>query len=294
MKPPRPSLNALRAFEVTARLRSFSGAAEELSVTHGAISRQIRTLEDSLGVVLLSRSAHSTEPTPEGKQLSDGLSQGFKLIQDSVELIKPGPITLSCSTSIMMYWLLPRLGGLHRDLPGLQLSFNLGYGGIDFARDNISVAIRLDSKEPPKGVEPKPLVMEWIGPVCSPEYMRSAKIKVVEDVSRARLLATNTRPRAWEDWAESAGLSRLTLPIAESFEHFYLQIQAAKCGLGLANVPRMLVRDELKSGTLVAPLGFVQGQRSLVLWVAPHLAARSEMHLLVEWLVEEMSREVAN
>src|SRR5260370_1089102 len=101
----RLSLNGLRAFEATARLRSFSAAAEELSVTHGAVSRHIRTLEDSLGLALLQRTAQGATPTNEGLRLAEGLSTAFGLIQSSEEQLKPGPLTLACSESIMMYWL---------------------------------------------------------------------------------------------------------------------------------------------------------------------------------------------
>lgn len=286
---PRPSLNALRAFEATARLRSFGDAATELAVTHGAISRHIRALEDSLGVLLLVRNAHATEPTPEGAQLAEGLSRAFNLIRASVEQVRPGPLTLSCSSSIMMYWLLPRLTKLHRRHPSLEVSFNMGSGEVDFMRDNVSVAIRLSTIRAPKEIEPKPLVDEWIGPVCSPDYMHTARVTSPADLERARLLATNTRPAAWDNWFDAA---RVELPrrppVAESFEHFYLLIQAAKCGLGVAAVPRMLVRDELDSGALVAPFGFVPGPRKLVLWVAPHLEARPQAVALVDWIREEL------
>ncbi|MFM0203396.1 LysR substrate-binding domain-containing protein [Paraburkholderia fungorum] len=285
---PRPSLNALRAFEATARLRSFGDAAEELSVTHGAISRHIRSLEDTLGVLLLLRNAHSTEPTPEGARLAEGLSRAFNLIQASVEQVRPGPLTLSCSASIMMYWLLPRLGKLHRKHASLEVGFNTGSGEIDFTRENISVAIRLNTIKAPKDIEPKLLIDEWIGPVCAPEYLRATMIKAPHDLNRARLLATNTRPGAWQDWFDSAKLGELQPAIMDSFEHFYLLIQAAKCGLGIANVPRMLVRDELDSGALVAPFGFVPGPRKLVLWVAPHLEARPQTAALVDWLGAEL------
>ena len=104
----RLSLNAMRAFEATARPRNFSAAAIELSVTHGAVSRHIRLLEDSLGLQLLKRSAHGTEPTAEGERMAESLSRAFDLIQSSIEQMMPGPLTLLCPESIMMYWLIPR------------------------------------------------------------------------------------------------------------------------------------------------------------------------------------------
>ncbi len=95
MAGPKPSLYALRAFEAAARLRSMSAAANELSVTHGAISRHIRALEDTLGVTLLTRGPFSSDPTPEGLRLAEGLAAAFSAIDAAVEQVKPGPLTLS-------------------------------------------------------------------------------------------------------------------------------------------------------------------------------------------------------
>ncbi|SDV46873.1 DNA-binding transcriptional regulator, LysR family [Chitinasiproducens palmae] len=262
----------------------------ELSVTHGAVSRHIRSLEDTLGVLLLTRNAHATEPTPEGARLAEGLSRAFRLIDSSVEQVTPGPLTLSCSTSIMMYWLLPRLGDLHARHPSLQLSFHMAAGELDFSRDAVSVAIRLSTIRVPRDIEPEPLVDEWIGPVCAPEYLRAMQLRTPADLARTRLLASDTRPAAWHDWFEAASCTATRPPLAESFQHFYLLIQAAKCGLGVAAVPRMLVRDELGSGALVAPFGFVRGPRRLVLWVAPHLRDRPQTMALVDWLKAEWRR----
>ena len=286
--PLRLSLNALRAFEATARLRSFSAAAEELSVTHGAVSRHIRMLEDSVGLPLLTRSAQGAVPTAEGQRLADGLSTAFSLIQSSVEQLKPGPLTLACSESIMMYWLLPRLNRFKDVHPEVELRFNMSHGPVDFVRDNVSVAIRLSSIEAPKDAVRAEVAQEWVGPVCSPEYLRRKRIEAVADLARARLMVSRTRPSAWEDWARCINQTDMELRVDESFDHFYLLIQGARCGLGLANVPRMLVRDDLTSGTLVAPLGFVRGPNRLAIWIAPHLSRRPDVVKLVDWLHDEL------
>ena len=290
----RLSLNALRAFEATARLRSFSAAATELSVTHGAVSRHIRMLEDSLGLPLLRRSAHGTEPTAEGQRMAESLSRAFDLIQSSIEQLKPGPLTLSCSESIMMYWLIPRLARFQEANPEVELRFNMGYGSVDFTRDNISVAIRLSTIDPPKEVVRTDVVTEWIGPVCSAEYLRNLRLRSASDLARGRLMVSRTRPQAWVDWSRSCGQDLGDLHIADAFDHFYLLIQAAKCGLGLANVPRMLVRDDLSNGTLVAPLGFSAGPNKLAVWVAPHLSRRPDTVKLVDWLTDELRNELRN
>ena len=288
MASPRLSLNALRAFEATARLQSFSAAADELSVTHGAVSRHIRMLEDSLGLPLLNRNAHGTKPTEEGRRFAEGLSRAFNLIQFSIEQVRPGPLTLSCSESIMMYWLIPRLARFQQAHPQIELRYNMSHGSVDFTRDNIGVAIRLSTIDPPPDVIRSDVITEWIGPVCSAEYLRTLRLTSAADLPRARLLVSRTRPHAWLDWSHSCGQDLGDLRIDEVFDHFYLLIQAAKCGLGLANVPRMLVRDDLNSGALVAPLGFAAGPNRLVIWVAPHLGRRDDTVKLVDWLTDEL------
>lgn len=259
-------------------------------MTHGAVSRHIRLLEDSLGLPLLNRSAHGTEPTEEGRRFAEGLSRAFNLIQSSIEQVKPGPLTLSCSESIMMYWLIPRLARLQEVHPEVELRYNMSHGSVDFTRDNIGVAIRLSTIEPPQDVIRSDVVTEWIGPVCSAEYLRTLRLSSVADLARARLMMSRTRPHAWLDWSRCCGQDAGDLRIDEAFDHFYLLIQAAKCGLGLANVPRMLVRDDLNSGALVAPLGFVAGPNRLVIWVAPHLSRRTDTVKLVDWLTDELRR----
>jgi DNA-binding transcriptional LysR family regulator len=285
---PRLSLNALRAFEATARLRSFSAAAEELSVTHGAVSRHVKVLEDSLGLPLLRRGPSGAVPTPEGQRLADALSHALALIQSTVEELRPGPLTLSCSESILMYWLLPRLARFQEANRDVELRFNTGVGPVDFVRDNVSVAIRLSSIEAPKNAIRTDAVVEWIGPVCAPQYQRRVRIASSADLPRARVMSTRTRPQAWDDWRRHCGTPVAELRVDESFAHFYLLIQAAKCGLGLANVPRMLVLDDLNNGTLVAPLGFVPGPNKISVWLAPHLARRGDATRLVDWLVDEL------
>ncbi|MBA3059808.1 MAG: LysR family transcriptional regulator [Gammaproteobacteria bacterium] len=290
MKTPKPSLNALRAFEATARLRSFSDAANELSVTHGAVSRHVRSLEESLGIQLLNRNAHSTDTTPQGARLAEGLSSAFNLIQASIDQLMSGPITLSCSESIMMYWLIPRIARFHQAHPMVDLRFNMSSGPVDFSRENINIAIRLSTRDVPKDALKRDVVDEWIGPVCSAEYMQSVRIQSIEDLGRASLLATKTRSLAWSEWLSASGHANTGLQVADSFEHFYLMIQAAKCGLGVANVPKMLVRDDLSAGTLVAPFGFVPGPNKVSLWIAPYRGSRAEAVALEDWLVDELQK----
>jgi DNA-binding transcriptional LysR family regulator len=265
----------------------MTAAADELSVTHGAVSRHIRALEESFGVMLLTRGPHSSDPTPEGAQLAEGLAAAFGQIQASIEQLKPGPLTLSCSTSIMMYWLMPRIASFHERHPDIDLQFNMNFGGIT-ARDKIAVAIRNTMIEAPPDVVVRELAVEDVGLVCSPEYMRSTRLRSFDDLERARRLAPLTRPNAWNDWAAACGYEGAELVVNDHFDHFYLMIQAAICGLGIAPVPRMLVLDDLRSGKLVAPFGFAPGPYKLALWLTPLANSRPEARALTQWLSEEL------
>jgi DNA-binding transcriptional LysR family regulator len=281
----RPSLNALRALEATVRLSSMTAAAGELSVTHGAVSRHIKSLEEMFGIPLLLRGARSAEPTAEGARLANDLSSAFALIASSVEQLQPGPLTLSCSSTIMMSWVIPRIGAFHKLHPDIELRFNMNYDRIDFVRDEISVAIRNSMIEPPKEVIIRDMVDEWIGPVCAAEYA-ARHFRTASDLHQCVLLAAKTRPGGWADWVKASAQSFELRP-QKSYDHFYLLIQAAACGLGVAMVPKILVLDDLRSGKLVAPLGFVAGPFKIVLWIAPHLRARTETKALVDWLTKE-------
>lgn len=183
---------------------------------------------------------------------------------------------------------IPRIARFHEKHPDVELQFNMNYGRIDVVRDKIGVAIRNSMIEPPPDVVVRELTVERVGLVCSPEYLRSARIRSFEDLLGARRLAPRTRPNAWAEWASAFGRDGSGLAAHEHHDHFYLMIQAAICGLGVAPVPRMLVLDDLRSGKLVAPFGFVAGPHKLVLWLAPHVILRSDVRALSKWLTEEL------
>lgn len=285
---PLPSLNALKAFEAVARHRSMTRAAEELCVTHGAVSRQIRSLEDALGVLLLTRNARLSDPTPEGARLAEGLASAFSIIEASIERVKPGPLTLSCSSSIMMEWIIPRIGRFHDRYPGIELQFNMNYDRIDFMRDKIGIAIRSSIIEPPADAVIRDMGREEIGLVCAPSYLSQCPLIDPGDLAQASVLATHTRPEAFADWQKAANADFPAPEPKSTFHHFYLLIQAVLCGLGVAVVPHMLVAEHIASGRLVAPFGFRPGPRKMLLWIAPHRVGQPDTLALERWLTREM------
>lgn len=288
MAPPRLPLNALRAFETTVRLGSMSAAASELGVTHGAVSRHVQALEARFGAPLLRRLAKSVEPTPAAAQLASSLGEAFALMHLGVARLAPGPLTLSCSATIMNYWLIPRLGRFKRDNPAVEIRLNVNHGEVDFVRDEISLAIRSSMFQAPQDVAIRPLLREDIGPICHPDYAARLDLRAPEDLARVRILGTATRPAAWGEWLSAIGRPDLAFESHERYEHFYLLIQAAACGLGVALAPRFLVDDEIRRGHVVAPFGFVRGPHELSLWIAPHLRTRGDVRGLADWIEIEM------
>ncbi|KQW56420.1 LysR substrate-binding domain-containing protein [Variovorax sp. Root411] len=282
-----PSLTALRAYEAVVRFGSMTRAAEELCVTHSAISKQVQLLEEEFGQPLLRRLARSVEPTPEGARLAATLSAAFGLISAGIEQIRPGPLAVSCSASIMMRWLIPRLAQFKARHPTVELTISADHGPLDLLRDGIGVAIRNDVVKPPQDVIVRPMMREWFGPVCSPEYAQKIGLATPQDLSRANLLGTGSRPQAWNDWREAVGSTQQAVVPSESFEHFYLVLHAAACGLGVAIAPRFLVEDDLQSGRLIAPFGFVEGLRQVVLWLAPNVRTRADIRAFADWLEAE-------
>ena len=187
----------------------------------------------------------------------------------------------------MQNWLIPRLSKLTRAHPEIEIRLNVSYKEVDMIRDGISIAIRNDMFSPPQDVIFQPLVKEEIGLVCSPEFARRYRLKKVSDLEALPILMSKTRETIWSDWL-SLHKQRFTLPRpVQAFDHFYLMIQAASCGMGAAVAPKMIVADEIEAGRLVAPFGFEAGPYNMVLWLAPQVRTRPDHRLLVNWIRQE-------
>ncbi|MFJ3586528.1 LysR substrate-binding domain-containing protein [Streptomyces sp. NPDC090127] len=283
--PDLPPLNALLPFEATVRHASMTRAAQELHVTHGAVSRQIQNLEKSLGVTLFERGTRSLRPTPQARRLAaavrDALDQIDVAAREVSRRERGGPLALSCEPTLLMRWLIPRLPGLAVQVPGLTVHLSAGGGPVSFDRDPLDVALRRDDFPVPAEVTRSPLFLERVGPVCSPDI--AARLTAGSGVRGVTILHTSTRPRAWADWQR---ITRRTVdPTGEqTFEHFYLALQAAVAGIGVAIGPYALVHDDLLSGQLVAPFGLVQDGTGYHL-LSPQPPERDErIAALLGWL----------
>ena len=280
-----PPLNALLPFEATVRHASMTAAAQELHVTHGAVSRQVKNLERSLGTSLFERQTRALRPTPEARQLAavirDALDQIDAAAQQISHRTPTGPLTLSCEPTLLMRWLIPRLPELAAEVPDAAVHLSAAGGPVSFERDDVDLAIRRDDFRFPEGVSRTRLFGERIGPVCRPDL--APALTATGCVSQVALLHTATRPEAWDDWRRITGLK--AEPASEqTLEHFYLTLQAAAAGVGVAIAPYAVVCDDLERGQLVAPFGFVPDATSYYL-LSRHSPEQDErIRQLTAWL----------
>jgi len=284
-------LNALRAFEAAARLGRMVDAAEELGVTHGAVSRQIRGLEETLGLRLLEGPRNRPVLTREGRDLLPELTAAFDGIEAALSrLLETGqrPLDVNCIATFSMRWLIPRLYDLQGRHPGLEVRLSADDGPVDLARQRYDVAIRVAAEaQLPEGVIVTPLVEDRMGPVLCPTLRPAEYIRGWRDLVDLPLLHNKSRAWAWPFWAEKHGFA---LPTDERpYEHFYFMLEAAVAGLGVAIAPEVLVRDDLKAGRLIAPFGFIPSGMHYVALSPPR--PRREIALFIAWLAEQAAQE---
>ena len=279
-----PALSAFRYFDAAAQVESFVRAAERLNVTHGAVSRQVRLLEESLGVQLFERRNRAIFLTPAGRALHDTTLSVFEQLQASVQRLQQqaheAVLVLSCEPTIAMKWLIPRLPAFQAEHPDIQLHLVAAGGPPDFTRGGIDLALRRDDFHWDAQLHSLKICDEAVGPVCRPDLALPA-----QGFAGQRLLHTATRPEAWTHWLrlnrQSARGSRRA-----DYEHFYLCIQAALAGLGIALASRLMVQDELDSGQLTAPFGFVEDGSAYHLLSTQPFEPASPRRRFADWVIQ--------
>ncbi len=287
-----PSLNALRAFDATARNLSMSAAAEQLHVTHGAVSRQVRQLEEQLGVRLFERAGRGVRLTPAGARLANTTQQVFSQLEQACDQLRReaegSPFVLSCSGSFLARWFIPRLDQLKQDCPGLELHLTAADEEQPM-RTGVDAALRFATPPWPPGSQVIELAPERIGPVLRPDLLPDAEESTAATLRQLPLLETLSRPQAWPQWCRQQGIDPAGLKVAQSFEHLNYMLEAALVGLGVAIAPAYLVEEDLRTGRLLAPWGFIETDALLSLWL-PDTAQDPRARQLAEWLKRMLSQ----
>lgn len=282
-----PPLNALRAFEAVARLHSVTRAASELHVTHGAVSRQLRLLEENAGRPLFNRQGRGLVLTPAGEELQNGVASAFAQLRDSwgtLQRTRQSPFVLGCPGSLLARWVIPRLDRLASDLPDLHLHLSAQEEPMTAELGGLDGALLIATPPWPAYWQAVPLAPERIGPVVSPRYAGWARLQGQPPgtLLDEPVLHTASRPQAWHDWAAASGLPSAP-PAGQGFAHLYYLLEAALAGLGVAIAPAPLVADDIASGRLIAPWGFHATRASWVL-ATPQRTSDARSAALTDWL----------
>lgn len=291
------SITGLRALEAVVRTGSITAAAADLSVTHSAVSHQVRKLEKDLATKLLVRRGRGVIPTDAGVRLATELANGFRIIADAVRAIAPADarqvVTVSCTGTFLLQWLIPRLYRFKAKWPDIQLKLVEDFQGLDFAEGTYDIAIRIAAPPWPPGVSVIELEAEVVGPVLSQDLMAQHmagrdRAPVAADLSRMPLVHTRTRPNAWPDWAMATETDLPDDAAVTWFDHYYFLLEGVRAGLGVGIVPEILARDDVARGQLVAPLGFIDsGSAYVVAKMADD--ERHGVRAFQNWLLDEFS-----
>jgi LysR family transcriptional regulator, glycine cleavage system transcriptional activator len=262
-------------------------------VTAGAISHQVRQLEDDLGVALFERRNRRVRLTAAGQLLLSAVTDALGRVRETVAKLRsveaPVPLVVSCEPTLTQRWLIPRLPRLMARCPSLLIHVLAAGGPVQFERDYVDIAIRRDDFEWPPDTYVVPIVEEYVGPVCSPAL---AKDRSPEAILELPMIHSATRPDAWSRWLADA---QKAVPVhaEQTFEHFFLSIEAAVAALGVAIGPYPLVADDLLTGRLVAPFGFQPSGHRYVLLTRQPIAEIDQGDCLVAWLRDE-ARQLGN
>ncbi|NMK49269.1 LysR substrate-binding domain-containing protein [Achromobacter sp. Bel] len=250
-------MNALRAFDGAARHLNLSLAAEELRVSHSAVSQQIRQLETWLGGKLFERHSGGVRLTAAGQDLLRAVRPAFDMLeQRCVELrgrTASADVVVGAPASLLSNWIIPRLERFERAHPRIQVRLQTATDIALLERRVVDVLIVAEDHASAT-IGALPLFPEAIGPVCTRELAQG--IATPADILALALLQTSSRPRAWEQWASACGLPAACSPPKHQFDQLGHMLDAAAVGLGIGIAPEMLVQADLRAGRLVAPLGF--------------------------------------
>ncbi|GHD56492.1 LysR substrate-binding domain-containing protein [Jeongeupia chitinilytica] len=300
MARPLPPLDLLIGFEAAARQLSFSKAGEEIFLTQSAISRQIRKLEEHLGLELFERGHRSLALTEQGRVLFEVVSDSLAQLSDTVESLRKKPlsqgITISTTTAFAALWLVPRLARLRALCPEVALHIEADNRLVDLKQPGIDLAIRYCTRDQAPPDDSVLLSGEEVFPVCSPALLRrnGRKLACVDDLRHHTLLhladPLNAWPwLQWSTWFKDIGANLPVGDIGFRFSQLDQMIQAATRGHGVALGSSPLVDHLLEEGVLVAPLGErLVSPRSFFL--CHGLRRDAQVASFVQWLHAAMAR----
>ena len=290
----------LRAFVAVAQHLNFRAAAQDLSLTQSAVSRQIQALEDEVGVALFLRHTRAVEMTSAGVQLLRAVTPSLERIDSTVRMMRQSAgrksVSISTWASFASMWLIPRLEEFQRDYPDIDIRIDATDTSVDLDTSDVDLALRysVPTRVPAHALR---LFGEQLTPVASPWLLKSsARLRTPKDLAQFALIEAGDAHRtahmellSWQRWFEAQGLHRFEPKRWMYFNYAHQIAQAALTGQGIALARMPLIADSLASGDLVEVLPNARLESPLAYWliVGPRSAQRPEIKAFCDWLTAQ-------
>ena len=284
-----PSIPSLLALEAVDRLGSAVAAAEDLSLTHSAVSRQLKVLEEQLGVTLLVREGKGLALTPAGARYAASVRDILEdLAQASLRLRargSRGSLNLALPPSFGLYWMGPKLHAFMAEHPQILVNQSTRLSRFDFGREKFDAAVHFGPEDWP-GTEALPLARDRVIPVCAPSLAADLPPGDPAALLSLPLLHLESRAGAWESWFDAHGVAPGQLR-GLLFDQFFAMAEASAAGFGLALLPEFLARPEIDRGRLVAawPDYLDQGGIYSLVWPR-NQAPEPALQRFIDWMAE--------
>jgi LysR family glycine cleavage system transcriptional activator len=289
-----PPLNALRVFDVAARTASYAEAALELGLTHGAVSRQVASLEAWLGQKLFMKVGRRMVATPIARVFAAEVGLSFDRLTAAAEECSRHSarriLRASVPSSFAMRWLIPRLERFHAVCPEAEVAVTTVSTVHEDLRGGFDIAIRQGTGGGQGWPQHRtvPVLQDVDTLIMSPALFERKPIRVPADVEGHRFLSSETRPGDWIDWLDAAGLSHLASRPRQLFDHFFVTRQAIEDGLGIGIGPLPLLEIDVASGRLLIPLPDIRVRRTGYVALVPRRSDQdSIVTTFVDWLAAE-------
>jgi DNA-binding transcriptional LysR family regulator len=292
-----PPLNALRIFEVTARAGSYTDAARELHLTHGAVSRQIQLLERALGQPLFRKEGQRMVATAHARAYAREISAAFDHIGDASRRYGKAAtskvIRVNAPATLAMRWLIPRLVEFRRRHPQTEVRVSTAFSSEPVLKGSFDVAIRRTPSDETQ-FETTPLFRESATVIASPALLQSVPLKKPRDLAKAILLSTETRPGDWEAWLEAVGCGGLRGAQHLRFDHFFVTLQAVVDGMGLGIGPFPTLANDRTQLRIATPFPAHRIPGSLYYAMVPMDSDKPKfLREFLDWLFESVRAEQA-
>ena len=288
-----PNLAALRAFEAAARHGNFSRAAEEIHVTHGAISYQVRALEEELGIALFARHGKRIAITPEGERFAATLRKALTEIAAAAETLqaegRQTRLTVTALPSFAARWLSPRMGHFIEQHPEMEVMLQSSNHLTDFVRESVDLGIRFGSGNYP-GLAVEKIMDDYFYPVASPRFNGGKLPRTPQQLARHTLLRGQGEP--WTPWFAAAEIDLPEPTGGLVFQDSSMLVRAAVDGQGIALARHAIAASDIESGTLVRLTGIaIKCPQSYYLAYPPEALKKPQVRAFREWLLAEVGKQ---